>query len=335
MVGKMLQIGLVVLLSLRRCDLAFSEPGINWQLATRSAGWAGRADHASVEYEGKIWVLGGHNSFVRPSRYGDVWYSVNGITWTRATRWAPWQGRYNHASVVHDGKIWVLGGNGEKLKNDVWSSEDGIHWRKVRAAAPWSARENHTSVVHNGRIWVLGGSSGKPHNDVWHSSDGIEWTQALASAPWDVRYGHSSVVHDGKIWVLGGIDWKKEESVFYRDVWSSADGVHWTCVTERAPWFAHSGHTTVSHDGRIWVFGGFSWSRNVREAGFRKEIWASPDGSNWKLITDGPSWNCRAGHTAVAHRNKIWILGGSYIPPEQAFATYMNDVWHSAEPLTQ
>ena len=300
MVGRMLRIGLVVLLWLWRCDLAFAELGVKWQLVTRSAAWAGRAEHTSVVHDDKIWVLGGQ-SLVRPSLYADVWYSANGRTWRRTTALAPWRRRHSHASVVHDGKIWVLGGDGGKRKNDVWSSEDGINWSQVRAAAPWSARRDHTSVVHNGRIWVLGGSSGpgKRENDVWYSSDGIEWTQALASAPWGVRYSHLSVVHDGKIWVLGGMHWKEEEeSVYYRDVWSSADGVHWTCVTERAPWFALSGHATVSHGGRIWVFGGFSWSRNVREAGVRKEIWASPDGSNWKLITDAPSWNCRAGHTA-------------------------------------
>ena len=52
----------------------------------------------------------------------------------------PWSPRAYHAAVVHDGKIWVLGGGNYVPKyhalNDVWSSSDGVHWERVDRARP-------------------------------------------------------------------------------------------------------------------------------------------------------------------------------------------------------
>ncbi|KPJ57372.1 hypothetical protein AMJ49_02180, partial [Parcubacteria bacterium DG_74_2] len=111
-----------------------------WIEATSSAQWAGRADHASVFFDNKIWVIGG---FALASK-NDVWYSTNGISWTQATDTAQWSARYNHTSVAFNNKIWVTGGN---FKNDVWYSTNGVSWTQATNTAQWSARERHTSVV--------------------------------------------------------------------------------------------------------------------------------------------------------------------------------------------
>jgi len=55
------------------------------------------------------------------NRWNDVWYSSNGINWTRATPVASWSGRAYHTSVVYDNNIWVMGGYvGSNRWNDVW-----------------------------------------------------------------------------------------------------------------------------------------------------------------------------------------------------------------------
>ena len=56
-----------------------------------------------------------------------------GADWTRATQEAPWEGRGEHASAVHDGKIWIMGGGGHGYTNDVWSSSDGVNWTRATA----------------------------------------------------------------------------------------------------------------------------------------------------------------------------------------------------------
>ncbi len=143
----------------------------------------------------------------------DVWSYETGNGWNLVTC-APWGPRQRHASVVFDGKMWVLGGSstvtGEWVElNDVWSSEDGLTWTQVTAAAPWCPRSGLAAVVYHGKIWVLGGGD---RNDVWCSEDGANWTQVTNQAPWARRSAHSCVVHDDKIWLLSG--WQKY------DVWN-------------------------------------------------------------------------------------------------------------------
>ena len=217
----------------RTTDVWYSTDGATWTSATLSAPWSDGGG-PSVVHDGKMWVVGWG---------GGVWSSVDGATWTPATLTAPWSvdedlepedfdwsTRGGYAAVVHDGKIWVLGGafgsrsvpDAVVWKNDVWYSEDGENWTQATESAPWSVRAGHASVAADGKIWVIGGQratfvSLNSLNDVWYSTDGENWTAATGSAAWSGRGSHSSVVYDEKIWVIGGLD-----DVNYRnDVWHS------------------------------------------------------------------------------------------------------------------
>ena len=111
-----------------------------------------------------------------------------GVDWVENTDSADWTARQGHASVVFDGKIWILGGveSGPVWKNDVWYSSDGATWAQATAEADWHVRCGHTAIVHDGKMWVIGGiyDSSWYHylNDVWSSADGINWTEATAEA---------------------------------------------------------------------------------------------------------------------------------------------------------
>lgn len=126
--------------------------------------------------------------------------------WFQATDTAPFGGRRGHTSVVHDGKMWVIGGynSDSGILSDVWCSEDGVSWTVAAWEAPFGGRRSHTSVVYDGKIWVIGGRGSKSLNDVWYSENGEDWQAATLEAPWPERWGHTSVVFDGKIWVIGG-----------------------------------------------------------------------------------------------------------------------------------
>src|SRR3989344_4304074 len=154
-------------------DIWYSVNGSLWTLATGAPRWTARADHASVVFNNRMWVIGGCEC---PKGWdtnykNDVWYSLNGVIWTRSTSRASWSERGGHAVVVFNNKMWLLGG---QFKNDVWYSSDGVLWTMAVENAEWSKRTNHTSPIFNGKIWVIGGWFWyTPRLDVWTNDQKI------------------------------------------------------------------------------------------------------------------------------------------------------------------
>jgi hypothetical protein len=188
--------------------------GEKWDLIAAKAGWSPRIAAGAVVFKGRMWILGGTENYYfgdDKSLKNDVWSSADGREWKLETATAPWASRAYQAAVVHDGKIWVLGGGNYvpkyEARNDVWSSSDGVHWEQATATAPWSPRIWFSSVVYRDRIWVIGGWSNNPSQnwgDVWHSRNGKDWAQLKSNVIWKERHEHSTFVFQDKIWVAGG-----------------------------------------------------------------------------------------------------------------------------------
>ncbi len=201
-----------------------------------------------------------------------------------------WARRYRHASVVFDGKLWVIGG----ATNDVWSSEDGACWLRVTDSAPWAPRFGHASVVFKDKIWVIGGGDwahgGK--NDVWSTENVADWTEVLSAAPWPVSSALTAVVFDDKMWVIGffATDDSTATTTLFNAVWSSEDGISWIEVNNQPAWAPRVGYRLVVHEGQLWVIGGSDMG----------DVWVSTDGVSWTQVvergalvaTDGPR-QCR------------------------------------------
>ena len=210
-----------------------STDGVNWKSETKAAGWSPRLAAAVVEFQGKMWMLGGTENYYfgnEKSLKNDVWSSVDGKEWKLATADAGWSPRAYHAAVVHDGKMWVLGGGNYVPKyqanNDVWCSEDGIHWTEVTKSAPWHSRLWFSSVVYRDQMWVIGGWSNNPSTnwgDVWHSRDGKNWKQLKSDVIWEERHEHSAYVFQDKIWVAGG-----HAKPLNSEVWSLSLDKEWS-----------------------------------------------------------------------------------------------------------
>ena len=191
-----------------------STDGAKWEQVAKSAAWTPRIASGLVEFKGKMWLLGGVEDYYfgdDKSLKNDVWSSADGKEWKLETADAGWSPRAYQAAVVHDGKMWVMGGGNYvpnyQAKNDVWSSEDGVHWQQVSEAAPWSPRIWFSSVVYRDRMWVLGGWSNGPSKnwgDVWYSQNGKDWTQLKSEVCWKERHEHSAYVFQDKIWVAAG-----------------------------------------------------------------------------------------------------------------------------------
>ena len=134
----------------------------------------------------------------------DVWVlDANLATpaWVQSTAAAPWAPRQRSGVVVHDGKLWIMGGivgasssgaavAGYTVTNDVWSAIqfNGATWNVIRLGANlsdaaagsgnassqaakasnstptvWSPRHSMVTLSFGGLIWVIGGvTSGVP-----------------------------------------------------------------------------------------------------------------------------------------------------------------------------
>jgi Kelch motif len=178
-----------------------------------------------VSFKGRVWILGGTENYYfgdQKSLKNDVWASPDGVRWTLVAEHAGWAPRAYHATVVHDRKMWVLGGGNYvpeyRAFNDVWSSDDGVKWTQVRQNASWPPRLWFSAAVYRDRIWVLGGWSNHPSQnlgDVWYSRDGKEWTQFQSDVIWKARHELSTFVFQDRLWVAGG-----HAQPLASDVWS-------------------------------------------------------------------------------------------------------------------
>ena len=270
----------------------------------------------------QIFMLGGWRD---SDRTNEVWSAADGKYWARAAN-ADWPGRTGHQAVVHNGRLYVLGGIegplgfGSSYINDVWSSVDGRVWVEEAVNAGWSKRDDHQAVSHQGRLYVLGGFDGSAKNDVWSSADGKMWTEETAHAGWSRRFAHQAVSFNGRLYVLGGY------TDFFRspqnDVWSSADGKIWVEETINAGWLARVYHQAVSNNGRLYVLGGKD--RNGDEI---NDVWSSADGETWLLETNSAGWSRRSSHQAVSHNDRLYVLGGNLGLDNGE----ENDVWSSAD----
>lgn len=191
-----------------------SADGKDWKQATAKAAWSPRIAAGLVVFKGKMWLLGGTEDYYfgdDRSLKNDVWSSADGREWKQATANAGWSPRAYLQAVVHDGKMWVMGGGNYvpkyHAKNDVWYSEDGVTWTEATGKAPWHERLWFSAVTYRDRMWVLGGwSKGPDRNwgDVWYSQDGKTWAEYRSAVCWKARHEHSAFVWRDRLWVAGG-----------------------------------------------------------------------------------------------------------------------------------
>lgn len=234
------------------------------------------------------------------------------------------EGRHTAGWVAHEGMLWVIGGdcNQGHYQNDVWKSPDGVTWTKVCDNVPWGGRALHFAYSFLGKLWVMGGQTmpafagGEEQffNDIWCSDDGAKWTRVVEHAPWAPR-GMSSgqVVFKDRLWILGGGTYDTPTTPtrqFYNDVWSTADGINWTCHTEHAAFPPRQYHEVAAWDGKLWVMEGYH-----QDGGNRKDVWYSSDGVTWTELPNTP-WAPRHAASLFVHDDALWMVAGNNMQPD-------------------
>jgi leucine-zipper-like transcriptional regulator 1 len=99
-----------------------------------------------------------------------------------ATAAAAFSARAEHAAVVFNGKLWVIGGYDiNSMKNDVWCSTDGVTWNQATAAAAFTPRTQTQALVLNNQLCIVAGNDGGRAHDMWCSPDGVQWRVAVTA----------------------------------------------------------------------------------------------------------------------------------------------------------
>lgn len=314
-----------------------------WKLVTPKAPWVARDGAGILSYREQLWLLGGWNP-IQADRASfpmicnnEVWSSANGIDWTLVKPntfkdrsfdvSSDWEGRHTAGYVVYKDRMWIIGGdcNQRHYQNDVWSSKDGRSWDYVNKGkdVPWGPRALHYTVVHDGKIWVIGGQTmpgfagadEKFYRDAWTSTDGVNWEQIQPSEPcWSARgMIGGGAVKDGRIWILGGGTYDTPttpQRQFFNDVWSSADGVNWEQHTSAAPWHPRQYHDVAVWDNRLWVMEGYH-----EKGGNRNDVWYSKDGAAWTELPKTP-WKPRHAASLIVHDGDLWMIAGNNMEPD-------------------
>ena len=260
---------------------------------------------------------------------------LNGPDWVQVTEQAPWQPRDSQGEIVHNQQLWILGGwfqSYEAPPRDVWTSPDGAHWKRVTKRAPWKHSDLSMSLAFRGKMWFMGGwyngrlKGHSASNQVWWSTEGENWQQVSSPAGWTPRIAAAAVVFHGKMWILGGTEnyYFGDNQSLKNDVWVSADGLRWECMTAEAEWAPRAYHQAAVLNNRIYLFGGGNYVPNYQAL---NDVWSSDDGIHWICETDLAPWHPRLWFSSVVYRNRMWVLGGWSNHP----AKNWGDVWVSRD----
>ena len=272
--------------------------------------------------------------------------------WVNVTSSAAFAPRDGAGALSFRGRMWLVGGYNPRDKvhfplicnNEVWSSGDGADWTLAKpntfvdarfdSARDWEGRHTAGYVVYKNKMWIVGGDANQHHyqNDVWNSRDGKRWQRVSANVPWAPRVLHYTVVFRGRIWVIGGQTmpaFAASSERFYRDIWTTTDGVRWEQVLPREPYWSARGMIggAAVHNGRIWILGGGTYDTPATpQRKFYNDVWSSADGVDWQCHTKAAPWTPRQYHDVAVWDGRLWVLEGYH-----GQGGNRKDVWHSAD----
>jgi hypothetical protein len=235
----------------------------------------------------------------------DIPQRSSGYIWIQLTENAAFPPSYNFPVYVAKGKMWAMHPQG------VWSSTNGQVWTREQLPSIRGNVYQTDYVLFNDAVHALGDNAGnyesikfKPR--VRKTSDFRRWEILSEHSNLPGRIFKGVGVFNGKIWLMGGFDGKN----YYNDVWSSADGVRWTRVTEHASWSPRTvGQPFVFRDRMYIIGGGVIDGDTETNPSSSREIWSTADGKEWiKTLDEMPMI---AGGAPVVFDDKLWLVGAN------------------------
>lgn len=239
------------------------------------------------------------------------------------SRWSP---RYGHKVTKINQTLYLFGGfNGEDHLNDLWKMDlsSDQNWTKVNVSEPSPGpRALHFMVAVNDKIYVFGGRNDtQALNDFWMleiENDTARWTQ-LEDAPikgFDVAGAILGTDENKTIYIIGG---RNETSDITDIITYNLNQNKWQVITPSNDIQPRSGHTIVSMNDTVVLFGGFSlhdnsFPRDVLIFDIHSKTWTPMQ------ITELPTG--RYGHSSNLILDNQMILFGGWDGER-----YLNDCW--------
>lgn len=243
--------------------------------------------------------------------------AVSGVAGSDAAAWrmqasdvAP-TARHENAFVALDGKLYLLGGRGERPL-EIFDPSTG-QW--TQGAAPPLELHHVQAVAHDGRLWLLGAlTGGFPAEPavpaVWTYDPAADTWQEGAAVPKHRRRGASGVaVHEDLFYLVGGVTRGHTGGyVPWLDVFDPATGA-WRELPD-APHARDHFHAAVL-DGKLYAAGGRT---STEEGGFPMHSVEAVDvydiaTNRWSTLA-APIPTPRSGSTSIAHDGRLLVIGG-------------------------
>jgi hypothetical protein len=160
----------------------------------------------------------------------------------------------------------------------VFTSSDGSHWTRTGEVTGEDAAGISGPVATNGHVYVALGAEGggtyygmQQNGAVWVSRDLRSWTKAPHQAAFGGT-GFRSIAGAAAGFVATGYS----ESEGGSPAWFSADGLHWTEISNLRP----SANDTVEATGVVHAGRGFVMVGRLDNGA---AAWTSPDGQHWTM----------------------------------------------------
>lgn len=244
---------------------------------------------------------------------------INEATWKKGTgNSSGLTGRWGHAAVQYNGKIYVSGGNTSPLASTALKT---VHYSTIQSnhnLSAWSAtsalpeaRYFHAMVELNGYLYVIGGLDNKatPKSTVYKAhieSNGAlsAWSTMTAALPTQLS-DLIAVAFNGKILVLGGDHLgTAQNSVYYATPDGSGNISAWSNGTSLVN--AVSRHAGAVTNADVYLAGG----ANFASSAFYPNVYYGLGTSGWTETDPLPVNLVYA--AGLAHNGELYVIGGAF-----------------------
>ncbi|XP_078039425.1 leucine zipper like transcription regulator 1 isoform X2 [Augochlora pura] len=289
---------------------------------------ARRSKHTVVAYKDAIYVFGGDNG---EKMLNDLLrFDVKEKSWGRAlaagARPAP---RYHHSAVVHDSSMFVFGGYTGDIhsnsnltnKNDLFEYRfqtcQWIEWKFIGKTPV--ARSAHGAAIHDNKLWIFAGYDGNARlNDMWTISllpgEPRVWEEVVQSGDGPPTCCNFPVaVARESMFVFSGQSGAKITNSLFQFHFRER---RWTRISTEhilrgapPPPARRYGHTMVSFDRHLYVFGGAADSTLPNDLHCY-----DLDTQTWNIIlpsSDSQIPSGRLFHAAAVIGEAMFIFGGT------------------------
>lgn len=154
------------------------------------------------------------------------------------------------------------------------------------------------------------------------SPSGATWSSANTNVTGANRDGAVMLSFNGNLYIIGGHEGTGAGQTLFADVWRSTNnGTSWTRITANGGFTARAQFGGAVLNGRMYIFGGWTF---VNVGGFATQtatVWSSADGITWTQETTA-GWTPRAQFGFAVLNGFIVVAGGL-----DNTGAKKNDVW--------